>query len=193
MATHSNILAWRILWTEEPGGLQSMESQRVEHDRGLWPWCWKKLRIGGEEDNRGWDGWMASPTQWTWFEQTQGDNEGQGRLTCYSSEGHRDLDTTKRLNSNKTHHQPLLPPGPVTVVNTQREGLLASISESFACLEISLSPHKSCTFHFYLFHSILHVSMSSSSPQIPICILNSTNLQDFIFSEDIRLLCRDSN
>ena len=28
MATHSNILAWRILWTEEPGGLQSMELQR---------------------------------------------------------------------------------------------------------------------------------------------------------------------
>ena len=27
MATHSSILAWRILWTEEPGGLQSMESQ----------------------------------------------------------------------------------------------------------------------------------------------------------------------
>ena len=32
MATHSSILAWRILWTEEPGGLQSMVSQRVGHD-----------------------------------------------------------------------------------------------------------------------------------------------------------------
>ena len=30
------------------------------------PWCWERLRVGGEEDNRGWDGWMASPTQWTW-------------------------------------------------------------------------------------------------------------------------------
>ena len=30
------------------------------------PWCWKRLRVGGEGDNRGWDGWMASPTQWTW-------------------------------------------------------------------------------------------------------------------------------
>ena len=29
MTTHSSILAWRIPWTEEPGGLQSMESQRV--------------------------------------------------------------------------------------------------------------------------------------------------------------------
>ena len=32
MATHSRILAWRILWAEEPGGLQSMGSQRVGHD-----------------------------------------------------------------------------------------------------------------------------------------------------------------
>ena len=33
MATHSSILAWRIPWTEVPGRLQSMESQRVRHDR----------------------------------------------------------------------------------------------------------------------------------------------------------------
>ena len=32
MATHSSILAWEILWTEEPSGLQSMGSQRVGHD-----------------------------------------------------------------------------------------------------------------------------------------------------------------
>ena len=29
------------------------------------PWCWQRLK-GGEGDDRGWDGWMASPTQWTW-------------------------------------------------------------------------------------------------------------------------------
>ena len=32
MATHSGILAWRIPWTEEPGGLQSMRSQKVRYD-----------------------------------------------------------------------------------------------------------------------------------------------------------------
>ena len=32
MATHSSILAWRSPWTEEPGGLQSMGSQRIKHD-----------------------------------------------------------------------------------------------------------------------------------------------------------------
>ena len=32
MVTHSSILAWRISWTEEPGGLQSIGSYRVRHD-----------------------------------------------------------------------------------------------------------------------------------------------------------------
>ena len=30
------------------------------------PWCWERLRTGGEGDDRGWDGWMASPTGWAW-------------------------------------------------------------------------------------------------------------------------------
>ena len=30
------------------------------------PWCWERLKAGGEGDDRGWDGWMASPTRWTW-------------------------------------------------------------------------------------------------------------------------------
>ena len=29
-------------------------------------WCWERLRAGAKGDDRGWDGWMASPTQWTW-------------------------------------------------------------------------------------------------------------------------------
>ena len=31
------------------------------------PWCWERLKTGGEGDNRGWDGWMASSTQWIWI------------------------------------------------------------------------------------------------------------------------------
>ena len=30
------------------------------------PWCWKRVKAGGEGDDRGWDGWMASPTRWKW-------------------------------------------------------------------------------------------------------------------------------
>ena len=30
------------------------------------PWSWERLKVGGEGDDRGWDGWMTSPTQWRW-------------------------------------------------------------------------------------------------------------------------------
>ena len=44
MATHSSILAWRVPWTEEPGGLQSTESQRVRCDLACThsPLLWKE-------------------------------------------------------------------------------------------------------------------------------------------------------
>ena len=47
---NSNILA---IWCEELTHLKR-------------PWCWERLRAGGEGDDRGWDGWIASLTQWTW-------------------------------------------------------------------------------------------------------------------------------
>ena len=34
-------------------------------------WCWERLKVGEEGDNRGWDGWMASQTQWTWVSKLQ--------------------------------------------------------------------------------------------------------------------------
>ena len=30
------------------------------------PWCWERLKAGGEENDRGWDGWISLPTRWTW-------------------------------------------------------------------------------------------------------------------------------
>ena len=38
------------------------------------PWCWERLKAGGEGDNRGWDSWMASLTQWTRFWASSGRN-----------------------------------------------------------------------------------------------------------------------
>ena len=40
--------------------------------------------MGGKGDDRGWDGWMASLTQWTWVWVSPGDGEGQGSLACCS-------------------------------------------------------------------------------------------------------------
>ena len=44
------------------------------------PWCWERLRAGGEGDDRGWDGWMASPTQWIWVWVNSGSWWWTGRL-----------------------------------------------------------------------------------------------------------------
>ena len=46
MATHSSILAWRIPWVEEPGGLQSMGSQRVGHDWATSLSLWTHMLLG---------------------------------------------------------------------------------------------------------------------------------------------------
>ena len=50
METHSSIVAWEIPWTEEPGGLQFMGSQRVRHDRA-YTWHGDLSRGSGDECN----------------------------------------------------------------------------------------------------------------------------------------------
>ena len=62
------------------------------------PWCWERLKVGGEGDNRGRDGWMASPTWWTWVWVTPGVDDGQGGLECCSPWGHKESDLTEQLN-----------------------------------------------------------------------------------------------
>ena len=62
------------------------------------PWCWERLKVGGEGDGRWWDGWMASPTQWTWVGWSQGVDDRQGGLACCGSWGCKKSDTTEQLN-----------------------------------------------------------------------------------------------
>ena len=70
MATHSSILAWRISWTEEPGGLQSMGLQRVGHDLATEPPPPAPVFLSGE-------------------------SHGQRSLVGYSPWGQKELDTTE--------------------------------------------------------------------------------------------------
>ena len=65
---------------------------------GKRPWFWEQLKAGGEGDDRGWDGWMASLTDGHEFEQTPGVGEEQGSLACYSSWGPEELDTTEQFS-----------------------------------------------------------------------------------------------
>ena len=60
-------------------------------------WCWEGLRAGGEGDDRGWDGWMAASTRWTWVGWTPEVGDGQGGLACCDSWGCKESDTTERL------------------------------------------------------------------------------------------------
>ena len=51
------------------------------------PWSWERLKAGGERDDRGWDGWMASPTQWTWAWVDSGNQWWTGRPGVLQSMG----------------------------------------------------------------------------------------------------------
>ena len=50
-------------------------------------WCWERLKAGGEADDRGWDGWMASPIRWTWVWVSSGSWWWTGKLGVLQSMG----------------------------------------------------------------------------------------------------------
>ena len=52
---------WCWSWSSSTLAICSEEPTHMKR-----PWCWERLRAGGEEGDRGWGGWMASPAQWTW-------------------------------------------------------------------------------------------------------------------------------
>ena len=75
MATHSSTLAWRIPWTEEPGGLQSMGSQRVGHNWATWLHFWLHFFVVNVElwllgmwvvSGIGWEGEIAKNMRKIW-------------------------------------------------------------------------------------------------------------------------------
>ena len=51
------------------------------------PWCYERLKAGGEGDDRGWDGWMASPAQWTWVWESSRSWRWTGRPGVLQSTG----------------------------------------------------------------------------------------------------------
>ena len=69
--SNQSILRWSVLgvhwkdwcWSWNSNTLATWCEEQTHLKR---PGCWERLKAGGEGDNRGWDGWMASPTQWTW-------------------------------------------------------------------------------------------------------------------------------
>ena len=91
MATHSSILAWKISWTEEPGGLQSMGSQRVGHG-------WATNTYSGQTD---WVGRGSASLSQVGRERPGGSpmclSLGQKSLVVCSPWGHKESGTTEPL------------------------------------------------------------------------------------------------
>ena len=57
------IFTGRTVWSWNSNPLSTWCEELTRWKR---PWLWERLKLGGEGDNRGWDGWMASPSLWTW-------------------------------------------------------------------------------------------------------------------------------
>ena len=68
-------------------------------------WCWERLKAGGEGDNGGWDGWMASPTQWTWVWASSGSWWWTGKPGVLQSVGSQRVghDWVTELNWTDAH------------------------------------------------------------------------------------------
>ena len=88
------------------------------------------------DDIRGWDGWMASPMQWTWTWAKFGRWWGKGRPGCCSPWAHKELDTTGWLNNNNNSH-PKGFPGSTSCIesaanagDTRDEGLIPGVGRS---------------------------------------------------------------
>ena len=67
------------------------------------PWCWERLKAGGEGDDRGWGGWMASPTQWTWVRVNSKSWWWTGRPGVLQSMGFQRVDMTEWTELNWQH------------------------------------------------------------------------------------------
>ena len=67
-------------------------------------WWWKRLKAEGEGADRGWDGWMTSPTQWTWVWASSGRWWGTGKPGMLQFTGCKESDMTERLNNNNNNN-----------------------------------------------------------------------------------------
>ena len=84
---------WRWNWTSNTLAIWCKELT-------LWKrsWCWERLNAGGEGDDRGWDGWMASRTRWTWVWASSGSWWWTGKPGMLQSMGHKQSDMTEWQN-----------------------------------------------------------------------------------------------
>ena len=125
------------------------------------PWCWERLRAGGEGDDRGWDGGMASPTQWTWVRINSGSWWWTGRPGVLQSMG------LQRLRCDW-----------MTELNWLID--LTNIPGSYAILLFTTSgflswPDTSTTEHFFCFGPATSFWSFNNFPLVFLCSMSSSN------------------
>ena len=88
-----------IHWKDWCWSFSTLATWCEEPTHGKRPWCWERPKAeaegAAEGEMVGWHHWLSGHE----FEQTLGDREGQGSLTCCCSWGHKELDTTEGLNN----------------------------------------------------------------------------------------------
>ena len=102
---------WRGSWNFNPSATWCEELSHLKR-----PWCWERLKEGGKGDDRGWNGWMASPTTWTWVWVSSGSWWWTGRPGVLQSIGSQivlydwanELNWTKRTVIYGDYHNNLM-------------------------------------------------------------------------------------
>ena len=92
----SPLVHWKDWWWGWNPNTLATWCEELTHWKS--PWCWGRLKAGGEGDDRGWDGWMVSPTKWTWVWVNSGSQWWTGRPGVLWLMGSMELDTAERLN-----------------------------------------------------------------------------------------------
>ena len=98
------------------------------------PWCWERLKVRGEGDNRKWDGWMVSLTQWTWVWVNSGSWWWTGRPGMLLSMGSQRVrhDWVTELNWTMLNHY---------TVHLKLRKILSSVQFSHSIVSDSSRPH----------------------------------------------------
>ena len=108
------------------------------------PWCWERWKAGGEGDDRGWDGWMASPTQWTWVWVNSGSWRWTGKPGVLQSMGSQRVrhDWATELNWHKSHSKLIY-----FISSSKFSSFLSPIASTLFCLYFFLP--QSCFKHLH--------------------------------------------
>ena len=88
-------LLWNIYWKDWCWSSNTLATRCEELTHLKKSWCWERLKAGGEGDDRGWDGWMASLTQWTWVWVNSGSWWWTGRPGMLHPWGPKESDMTR--------------------------------------------------------------------------------------------------